>query len=329
MKIWMRNALGTLVLVAAFFCASEWVQAAIVDRVVAVVNGEVITLSELEDRAAPVLRRYLSGEVDVHETEATRKEILAKLLPQLIDEHLVQEEAERLGIRVEDADVEDAIERISAENGMTRDQLTARLAAEGLSLDDYRKGLREQIKHSQLINAQVRAKIVVTEEQIQAYIEKHRGKHESAETVYQLQHICVIPSDSSDPEAREEALQRATQARKALMQGRNFSEVAREYSDVPSKQDDGNLGGFTEKEMASFVKDAIVKLKPGEFSEVIDTPMGWQIFRVREVQQGGGAAGGGLGVEEARQELYRRQINARFEEWLQELRSKSTIRILL
>ncbi len=83
------------------------------------------------------------------------------------------------------------------------------------------------------------------------------------------------------------------------------------------------------KEMAPFVKQAVVNLKPGDFSDIVDTQVGWQIFRLKEIVQSGQTDLDSAQIKEVRKKLYREQINARFEEWLRELRSKSTIQILL
>jgi len=135
--------------------------------------------------------------------------------------------------------------------------------------------------------------------------------------------------EEDDPESRKEARRRIEEAYNALKGKKDFEEVARHYSDLPSGQDGGYLGAFTLKEMAPSVKKAVVNLKPGDFSEIVDTRVGWQIFRLKEIVQSGQTDLDSAQIKEVRKKLYREQINARFEEWLRELRSKSTIQILL
>jgi len=105
--------------------------------------------------------------------------------------------------------------------------------------------------------------------------------------------------------------------------------VASSYSDFPSGQEGGYLGAFTLKDMALSVKQAVVNLKPGDFSDIVDTQVGWQIFRLKEILQSGQTDLNSAQIIEVRKKLYNQQINARFEEWLGELRSKSLIQILL
>ncbi|MEF3168163.1 MAG: peptidylprolyl isomerase [Deltaproteobacteria bacterium] len=303
------------------------VRSAIVDRVVAIVNDEPITLSELEDKARPVLQKYMGDDG----TEEKKKEILAQILPQVIDEYLVQAEVKRRGIVVGDDEIDAAIERICADNGITRDEFFKRLASEGMTIEKYREGLREQIQRAQLINAEVRAKIVVTDEQVDAYLQKDQtASTPSSDAVYVVEHIGIALPDPSDPVSKNEARKKAEAALDALQSGRSFAEVASQYSDFPSAGDGGLLGSFTAKEMAPFLRDVVTGLAPGKYSGVIETPNGYQIFRLKEVKNAGGGAIAVDAVrrEEIRQELYRKSLNARFDEWLSGLRSQSSIRIL-
>ncbi len=324
----MKKILFSLFIAVPIFVSLPFpVRSAIVDRVVAIVNDEPITLSELEDKARPVLQKYVGNDG----TEEKKKEILAQILPQVIDEYLVQAEVTRRGIVVGDDEIDAAIDRICADNGFTRDEFFKRLVSEGMTIEKYREGLREQIQRAQLINAEVRAKIVVTDEQVDAYIQKAQtASVPSSEAVYVVEHIGVVFPDPTNPASRKEARKKAEAALDALHSGRSFAEVATQYSDFPSASEGGLLGSFTAKEMAPSLREIVTGLSPGEYSGVIETPNGYQIFRLKEVKNAGGGASGVDAVrrEEIRQELYRRSLNARFDEWLNGLRSRSSIRIL-
>lgn len=309
--------------------AASRVQAKVIDRIVAVVNGEVITLSELEVKARPLIRQYLKDVKDPVSFDEKKKEILSKVLPQLVDERLIQKEIDRLGIKVSKQEVEAAIEGICKENGLTLEELKEKLERDGYTLEGYKKEIKKQIERTAVINSQVKAKIVVTDAQVLAYLKEHPGSGidlpESGPR-YILQQICIVPG--KDPASVARARERAKEALSALESGKEFSEVAKEYSDLPSAKDGGYLGALTPGEMAAFLRKAVLKLKPGEHSGVIETPMGFQIFRLKAIDTSARGVDKNK-MEEVRRKLYRQQINARFEEWLQELRSKSTIRILL
>ncbi|MEA1990744.1 MAG: peptidylprolyl isomerase [Thermodesulfobacteriota bacterium] len=300
----------------------------IVDRIAGIVNGDVITLSELEGWAQPLVQKYTNEEMSKEEIETKKQEILAQVLPQLIDDRLAQEEAKKLGIKIGEREIERALDQICEDNHITRDELSAKLASEGHTLEEYKKELKQQIERAELINAQVRAKIVVTDEQVNEYLKEHPLNNSSNAPLHIMQHICA-KFEEGDPESREKARRRIEEAYNALGEEKVFEEVARRYSDLPSGQDGGYLGAFTLKEMAPSVKEAVVNLKPGDFSEIVDTRVGWQIFRLKEIVQSGQTDLYSAQIKEVRKELYREQINARFEAWLRELRSKSTIQILL
>lgn len=306
------------------------VRAEIVDRIVAVVNSEVITLSELERQAEPALEQYLQGAKASGTIHIRKQEIYAQILPQLIDDRLVQGEVKRIGIMIDDQDVDGAIERIARGNNMSRDELIERLADDGIGLEEYRGDIRKQIERSQLINAKVRSKIVITDEQIQAYLEENPPvKQASSGPFYVLQHISISPSERDNPQAEAEARKKAERAVKELKEGKAFEDVALRFSELPSAREGGKLGSFTTKEMAPFVKDAVLDLKPGEFSNVVDTPIGFQIFKLQTVIEESEHQNNEAHFEEVRQKLYRMQMDEQFQEWLRELRSGSTIRILL
>ncbi len=326
----LHNMFARTFLVVAAVMAFETCPAygILVDRIVATVNGDVITLSELEDWAQPFFRKYINQEMSKEEIETTRQEILSQVLPELIDERLAREEIKKLGIKVGEREIERALDQICEDNHITREQLSEKLAYEGHTLEKYKKELKQQIERAELINAQVSAKIVITDEQVNEYLKEHPINNSSNEPLYIIEHIGVA-FEQNNPESREEARIRIEEAHNALKEGKVFEEVAIQYSDFPSGKDGGYLGAFTLNEMALSVKQAVIDLKPGDFSDIIDTQMGWQIFSLKEIVQSGQTELSSAQIKEVRKKLYQNQTNARFEEWLSELRSKSIINILL
>jgi len=300
--------------------------AIIVDRIVAVVNGQVITLSELERRAQPILNRYISDDLPPEERSRMKQQIYAKILPQMIDDYLVKEEVDRLSISVSDQEAETAIENICRENGFTRQEFEQRLAEDGITIEEYKKQIIQQIERARLINAQVRSKIVVTDEQVREYIEKQNGPMEYEGPFYTLDHICIVPTSNS-ASAKMQAKQKALQALEALKRGEPFQQVAEQYAKTGAEGI--RLGVFTLDEMAPVIRKAVERLSPGAYSDVIETSMGFQIFKLVQISRSKERKIDPLEMEEVRRKLYNQQIDERFQEWLNGLRSKSTIRILL
>ncbi len=300
----------------------------VIDRVVAIVNDDIITLSELEERAAQILKQLSREQANAAGLATQKNELLAQVLPQLIDEHLAQEEIKKLHIEVSDQEVDDYIERFAQMNNLSVSALKKRMTAEGLDEKLYRAEMRKQIERHKLVNSQVRSKIVITDEEVLTYWKENNPNASAAQgaSIY-LQHICIPYT----PETKQEARIDAETAWNELKKGKPFEEVAKVWSMVPSKTDGGNLGAFTEKDLAPFIKAAVSELKPGEYSKVTDTPAGFQIFRIKPIKstEKVEADSADIPKEQIKEVLFRQKLNKRFEDWMRELRSKATIRILL
>ena len=311
-----------------FMTSAVTARAVIVDRIVAVVNGKVITLSELEKRAAPILSRYLTPDMTAEQRAEVKQKIYAQILPQMIDDYLVEEEIQKLGIKVTDQEVEDAIDNICRSNGLTRQEFEEKLKKDGVSLEEYKKQIASQIERLQLVNAEVKSKIVITDEMVRDYLRKQKGSTGYQGPFYILEHICVVPQGDS-PSDVEAAKKKASEALKALKEGMSFEEAARRYSSQVPVAREVRLGVFSLDEMAPYIKETVKKLSPGEYSGVLKTPLGFEILRLAGISNSKEEDVDPATMEEVRRRLYNQEINERFQDWLNKLRSKSTIRILL
>ena len=298
--------------------------ARIIDRIAAVVNGKVITLSEVKEKALPIIQRMEAKNGPLNDLE--RQQVMTKVLGQLIDEQLVEMEAKKLHIEVTDQEVEMAYRQLLKDNHLTEEEFKRELARQGMTLKQYKEELRRQIRESRLVHSQVNAKIAVTDREVMEYARKNGLIDQTTGPVFTLQHICIPYGNDL---TREEARKLAQEALARLKGGAPFEEVASRYSKVPSAQEGGFLGSFSLKEMAPFVREVVTKLKKGEVSPVVDTPMGFQIFRIKDIstpEEGGLSKGK---AEEIRRRLYRQKVEEQFQRWLSKLRQKYTIKILL
>ncbi len=316
----------------AIFLLLEWlivfsllpspVRAKVVDRVVAVVNDQVITLSEVDQAAAPYFQKYLSGVTDPTEKEAIINKIRHEVLQQLIDDELTKEEAKRLGVEVSPEEIDSALENMAKQNGLTLQEFLDRLKAEGIDLEEYRQRLADQIRRIKLVNIQVKGRIVVTDEEIKEYWEKHylsQGKR------YYLQQIGFIVKDPSEEKAK---MTKAQAALEELKKGIPFEEVARKYSELPTAKDGGNLGYFDLEELSPEMRQMVKKLKPGAYSGIVRGDGIIQIIKVKAIDQEVKRPLDSV-KGEIRQRLYQEKVDQRFKQWLKELRSQSYIEVLL
>jgi len=301
--------------------------AVIVDRIVAIVNGDVITLSELERRAAPILQKYITPDMPPEQRAEARREILARVLPQMIDDKLVDEEIRQLGISVKESEVDGVVQRMCRDSGITIEEFRDRLAQQGMTLEEYKEQVKKQIERARLVNSQVQQKIVITDEQVKEYLRKRKGgSSQYGGPYYRIEQILIVPR-GSDGYAKQEARRRAEEALKELRAGAGFEQVARKYSDAGP--DGLSLGVFSMDEMAPVLRNAIEGLEPGEYSEIIETPLGFQILKLAGVSNSKEEEFDPMVMEETREKLYNMEMDSRFQEWLNELRAKSAIRILL
>ena len=290
-------------------------QAVIVDRIVAVVNDEVITLSELDEAAAPLYQKYLSHVEDPVERENLIRQIRKRVLKQLIDQKLLDQEAKRLEIKVSDREIDSFIENIKQQNHLSDEKFREFLAAQGLTYEEYRKQVAEQIKRIKLVQSHVQERIVVTDEEIKDYYRRHYLSQ--GNSLYELAAIVV-----TGPEAKK----RAEQAYAELKKGVPFEEVAAKYSSL--KGSGRGLGRFRLKELAPEVREVVSKLKPGAFSGPVKVGNSWQIFKLLAVKSEGAPP-----LEEVRAEIEARlrqeKIDQMLQKWLKELKQKAYIRVLL
>ncbi len=307
----MKILFSVSILILILFSMSK---AGVVDRIVAIVNDDVITLSELESVAMPIYKRVLSSEQDQKEKEKIVQEIRKQVLNQLIDNLLVDQEVKRLHITVTDQEVNQFISQIRRDQGLTEKQFLQYLAYQGISLKEYRKHVAEQIKRLKLIQAQVRERIVITDEEIKRYYLEHYAKNEEK---YELAAIII---------QGEGAKEKVKKAMEELKTGKSFLDVAARYSSIP--ESGKGLGTFSLDELCPEVRKAVKILKPGEISRPVKVNNSWQIFKLL-AKKNDESYEIPLLKGEIQHKLYQEKVDQLFQKWLKDLRKRSYIKILL
>lgn len=309
-----RNTI-CLGIAAMLVLAGTWAQAEVVDRIVAVVNNEIITLSEL-NKATEVYKKNIRASQN---SEARKKELIAQLetdmLQKLVDNSLSIQEAGKYGIKVTDKDVDTAIDNFKKTNNLDDDGLRRGLAAEGMTIEDYRERIKEQILQSMLINRAVRSKVIVTDTDIQTYYEANKAEF-SGDKKYRLKNI-LTPT--------EEEIKKVTEK---LAENGDFAALAREYSIGSNASQGGDLGVFDISSFSEQIREALKDLGKGEFTKVMQTGGAYQIIYVDDIIMEGKQT-----VAEAREKiqdiLYRKQAKVQFEEWIESLKKSAHIKLML
>ena len=306
----------------------------LVDRVVAVVNDDVITLSELEKTGREFFERIKkqapAGEVD-RALEKAREDVLSSL----IDKFIVRQEAEKLSIVVSEQELDTAIDQILARNNATLVDFKKELASINISEQEYRDNLRDQILQQKLVSYEVRSRIVIVEDDIQAYYKKEYTQEKGEGGYYILQMGFswrnTVSLQKAGFDSKEEARKKAEEIRARVLDGENFMELAKAYSNLPSAADGGDIGLFKKNEMAAYMKDVILAMRPGEISPIIEKDNTFQFFKLLSMREGDIVVKAPYETvrEEIRDILYQQEMEEQYKTWVKSLREKAYIQILL
>jgi peptidyl-prolyl cis-trans isomerase SurA len=300
--------------------------AEVVDRIVAVVNDDIILLSELDESFKPYADRIMALGYSLDEERRTLFNIREEILNQLIDQKLTDQQIKRSKITVSDNEIDKAIERLKEANLFTDEELREMLKAEGLTMEEYRKRIKDQILRAKLVNFEIKSKIVITKEDIESYYKSHSDKYSKIKE-YRLSNIIMkVPSFASEEE-KLGVLEKMEMALTELKAGKPFDITAGAYSESSYVSDDGGLGLFKLKELSPRIQKAIKDMKAGEFTPVLDTDQGYQIFYIQEIVNAQGKS-----LEEASPEiediLYKEIVDKKFSSWIDELRKRSHIKTI-
>ena len=291
------------------------ISAEVIDRIVAIVNNDIVTLVQLNKETAPYIKNVeFSGYSDEKKNEAIQT-INKKILNALIDQSLTQQEAKRYQISVSDTEVNNAVEDVKKAKSLSPEEFERALDQEGLSLADYHENIKKQILQARLINQAVKSKVIITDSDIKKSYEANAGKY-SGKKKYHLRNILM---DNED---------KIKEIKKKLDKKKKFISLAKKYSIAPNASEGGDLGMFDINNFSERIKDSISQLYKGEFTDVISTPQGFQIFYIEDIVLKGAKT-----LQQAHDEihgiLYGEQIKKKFETWLESLKKKAHIKIML
>jgi len=291
-----------------------------IDGIAAIVNEEPITTVEVD-------KEYLQMQKEQEKLPAAEKMGLkSAALNRLVDKKLIDQKIRDLDIRVSDEEVKLSIEDVKKQNNIDQQALEKALAGQGLSFEQYKRQLKEQLERLRLMSQEVRSKIQVGEREIRDYYEANRAKF-GAEEQFKARHIFfkVEKKGGAGELAKAEAV--ANEVLKEARAGKDFVELARKYSTDPAAaRDGGDLGTFKKDDMVPEIGDTVAAMKPGEVSSLVLSPAGLHIIKLEERTQGAGKS-----FDEVKGEiedlLYKKKADERFAQWVKDLRASAAIEI--
>jgi peptidyl-prolyl cis-trans isomerase SurA len=298
----------------------------IVDRIVAVVNDDIITLIELNSSLKPYAEKIQSLGYPPEKEKQLLFNVRKDLLDRLINEKIEDQEIKRAKVEISEEQINKTIEQIKETNYLTDEQLREALAKDGLTMEEYRKKIKDQILRTRLVNIKVKSKIVITKEDIKAYYDDHIKEYGGTQK-YQLRNIIMKVPLFADTGGKLEIKAKMDDILEKLKGGASFETLAAKYSESPAASDGGRLGEFEFDSLSPQLQEAIGKIKPGEFTSVLDTDQGYQIFLLEEIKREKGKTLEEV-TPEIERKLYNETINEKYQAWIGDLRKQAVIRII-
>ncbi len=261
--------------------SSSLSSAKVVERIVAIVNSEIITLTDLNNYRSKLKKGGLVDDALLKLTDS--KKILANqqsLLNHLINERIVDSEIKRQNVQVTVERVEKEIRTIAGKNGISKDQLIAALKNQGVVFSEYQDFLRSTLERQRIIEREVSSKIKISEGEISEYYLKHsKRKDDNQYFEYELSHILFLKKNGGSDAAETKAIE----TYKKLAAGNSFSDLASKHSEDPNFSQGGLLGTFKASEMNKSLSRNVTNLAVGKFSKVLLAPGGnYQIIKINK-----------------------------------------------
>ncbi|MBN1883314.1 MAG: peptidylprolyl isomerase [Deltaproteobacteria bacterium] len=317
--------IGTLFLLTAVIAPIQSSAVEISDRVIALVNDEVITMSDLFEEGGD----DVTGDPDrVLKNGMTVAEAREIILQQLIAKALLNDAVRAYGIEVTRDDVDDAIEQQMEVNGLTKAQLMEILAENDMTYAEYEKEVEYTIKKERLIAKKLGSHIIITDEDVNTYFNEHKDEYQDL-AEFRISEIIMGVSPDADATTINALVSEVEKVRKRAMAGEDFAALAKEYSISPSAEEGGDLGWLNPGEMEPGLLAFLSTMKVGEVSEVLTVQNTLLILKLTDKRP----IPGGVTVDDVRDEIEYVLTNERtmyfFEKWIEDLKEEAYITIML
>ncbi|OPY81767.1 MAG: Chaperone SurA precursor [Syntrophorhabdus sp. PtaU1.Bin153] len=308
MKTTLRTTILALLLLMPVIGYGE-----VIDRIIAIVNDDIITLNELEKH----VRVEKSGRfVSVNEYLTNVK--LGEKIDLFIDDLLIRQQARKLRIQVSDKEVDAIIENIKKQYLINDAGMREQLKKENVTYEDFVVGLRTNLLRSRVLTRVISPEVIITEKDLRAYYDTHKDEYVDEE--YRLQQIFV---SGQRPDARV----KAEAAYKHLQEGKSFESVVKEFSDdTAGAANDGDIGFVKKSDLIPQLKEGIDPLTPGIYTGVIVTPYGFHILKLLEKK-----SGETMTFEAAKESIHEKIVKGesekRYKDYITKLRKVSYIEV--
>jgi parvulin-like peptidyl-prolyl isomerase len=323
--------------------------AKVVDKTLAIVNGEAIMQSEFDKTVNPVIEQYKQSTPPAEQSPEKIKDFKQKLLDQMIDDKLLKQEAKKQKIRITKREVEEGIKQVKKRFNSDAEFQTE-LKKENLTLPEFEKRIEEQLMVMKLIEQEIKAKTrQPTDEEVRAFYDqvqqkmagKNLGlppkdeeelaalaKYMSRATSEQVRarHILITVNKNATMAEKSEALKKIKKIQQELKAGADFGDLAKKYSEDPgSASRGGDLGYFSKGDMVPEFEKVAFSMNVGQVSDPVLTDFGYHLIKVEEKRSGRKLSYDDV-KNDLKELLYQKAAQQRYEEWIKGLRAGANIK---
>ncbi len=317
-----RRAIQAIFLWSYLLVIPSLVGAAVVEQLIAVIDGEPYTLSNIDKFSkAKIGRSFPAG--DLKSINQADRDVLV----QFLTEKLLEAEVREAGITVSDNAVNHYIEQVKKNNRLSDEDLKTALKRENQTLESYKTSVKAEIEKSELIDRQVRRKVTISDEDVERYYKLNAKKYRTNDRA-RIRHILLPLSENAPPDQVQSAMAKAQDLRQRIAGGADFAAIARENSQGAGRDEGGDIGWVKRGTLISGIEEvAFEKLSVGQVSEPFRTSMGVHIVKLEE-RDAGTALSLSTVAPRIKQELTTKALEERFAKWVKsDLRRKHRVDI--
>src|SRR5580693_1735520 len=296
-----------------------------VEEIIARVNNEIITRSELDhakETAAEEVEEDCKGKCTPEEQNTRIAEHQATALKDLIDQSLLVQRGKDMGLSVE-TDVIKRLDSIRIQNNLTSmEDLEKAVTSHGLNWEDFKDNIRKSILQQKVISQEVGSKVSISKEDVQKYYDDHKSEFVRPEQVA-LREIEVSTEGKKDSELPD-LKKKAETALKRVKDGEDFGEIAKRFSDGSTAKQGGFLGVYKRGELSKELEDTVFKMKKNDLTDVLDTKQGYLVLQVLEHYDEGQQSLSKV-ENEIMDKMYSTRMEPKLKEYLKTLREQSYV----
>lgn len=286
-----RWTLPTIGLALVFLVTGSAVaqRISLVDRIVAVVNSQVVTSSELAERVAVAERQMKRQNTPMPELHLLERQVLERLILEKAQLQMARE----TGLRVDEVQLDRALSKIAENNKMTLAAFRVALEGDGLKFERFREEIRNEIVLTRLRQREVDDKIQISDSEVDLYIAESQGPGASVGDVeYNIAHVLIRLPEQASPESIQTAKARAEKVISEARGGADFAKLAASFSDAPDALAGGQMGWRAHDRLPELFASALKDLRPGDVSAVLRSPAGFHVLKLLERRGGSGVQTG-------------------------------------